>query len=148
VALLKQLEQTQPQFASTHRYLAIVHIAEGDDGGFLRELALAAAAVEDSDGKAIEVAGEKGLAASGRAGMLQAMLRVEEPLVRDGRGSAYAVALIHAELGEERAAMAWLNTSFSRNEADITGLAIEPSFRRLRDMPEFRRLAHAAGVQS
>ena len=146
VALLERLEQTQPHFASTHRYLARIHFAQNDDTGFLRELALAADAMEDADAKAMQTAGTQGLVASGRAGMLQAMLRAAEPLLRDGRGSAYTIATMHAELGDAQGAIGWLRQSLSRGEVDITGLAIEPSFERLRGFPEFRALVHAVGV--
>lgn len=148
VALLQQLEQSQPQFASTHRYLAKVYLAQRDDNGFLRELALAAAAVEDADAKAVEAAGEKGLATAGHAGMLQAMLSIEEPLVRDSRARAYDVAVMHAELGDADGALNWLRSSLAHGEPDMAGVAIEPSFRPLRAIPLFRRLARNAGVQS
>jgi Tfp pilus assembly protein PilF len=146
VALLQRLESTQPSFASTHRYLARAYLAENDERGFLRELSLAAQATEDADEKETVSAGERGLTASGRTGMLRAMLHMEEPLVRDGKGSAYALATMHAELGDTGAAVIWLRQSLARGESEITGLAIEPSFRRLRELPEFRRLEQEAGV--
>ena len=146
MALLERLEQTQPHFASTHRYLARIYLAQNDTTGYLRELSLAATALEDNDGKTVEAAGAQGLAQSGRDGMLRAMLRVSEPLVHDGRGSAYTIATMHAELGDAQGAIDWLRQSLSRGEADITGLAIEPSFERLRSFPEFRALVRAVGV--
>ncbi len=146
LALLERLEQTQPHFASTHRYLARIYLAQNDSTGFLRELSLAATALEDSDGKTVEAAGAQGLAQSGRDGMLRAMLRVSEPLVHDGRGSAYSIATMHAELGDAQGAIVWLRQSLSRGEVDITGLAIEPSFEQLRGFPEFRALVRAVGV--
>jgi len=78
--------------------------------------------------------------------MLCAMLRAAEPLLRDGLGSAYAIATMHAELGDAHGAIGWLRQSLSRGEAGITGLAIEPSFERLRGFPEFRALVRAVGV--
>ena len=146
VALLERLEQTQPQFASTHRYLASIDLAQNDDAGFLRELSLAGDATEDADGKAVQAAGARALASSGHAGMLQAMVKIEEPLARDGKGTAYALATMYAELGDERSALAWLSQSLSRGESEITGLAIEPSFRGMRGLPAFRRLERNAGV--
>jgi len=144
--LLLRLEQTQPQFASTHRYLAKIYLVERDDAGYLRELSLAASATEDADGKVLEAAGVRGLAASGRTGMLRAMLHTEEPLARDGKGSAYALATMYAELGDELGTIAWLRESLSRGEAEITGLAIEPSFKKLHGVPEFRWLEQNAGL--
>lgn len=146
VALLEKLELTQPGFASTHRYLARIDLTEHDEAGYLRELSLASTATEDADAKVIEAAGARGLAASGRTGMLRAMLQLEEPLARDGKGSAYALATMHAELGDAPGAINWLNKSLSRGEAEITGLAIEPSFQDLHGKPEFRALAQKTGV--
>jgi hypothetical protein len=102
--------------------------------------------MEDADARAMQAAGAKALASSGRTGMLRAMLRVAEPLARDGRGSAYAIATMHAELGDPRGAIGWLRQSLARGEADITGVAIEPSFEWLRGFPEFRELVRAVGV--
>jgi|GEM_PF-6862173 len=102
--------------------------------------------MEDGDAKAMQEAGTQGLAASGHTGMLQAMLHTAEPLLRDGRGSAYAIATMHAELGDAHGAIGWLRQSLLRGEADMTGLAIEPSFERLRGFPEFRALVRAVGV--
>lgn len=146
LALLQRLELTQPSFASTHRYLARVYLAQRNERGYLRELSLGADAIEDADVKALEAAGERGLTASGRDGMLQAMLLLEEPLALDGRGSAYAIATMHAELGDARGTLIWLRQSLARGESEITGLAIEPGFRKLRALPEFRSLEQAAGV--
>lgn len=146
VELLQRLEQAQPHFASTHRYLARIYLIDHDEAGYLRELSLFAVATEDADAKAIGAAGERGLAASGRSGMLRAMLQLEEPLARDGKGSAYALATMHAELGDTPGAIAWLRKSLSRGETEITGLAIDPSFQRLRDLPEFRALAQKSGA--
>ncbi|HWA89271.1 MAG TPA: hypothetical protein VG889_04505 [Rhizomicrobium sp.] len=146
ISLLQRLEQTQPVFASTHRYLARVYLFEHDEAGFLRELSLAARATEDSDLDAVVSAGRQGLSASGRSGMLRAMLRTEEPLVRDGKGRAYTLATMHAELGDTGDSLAWLQRSLMRGEAEFAGLAIEPSFRGLRGSAEFRRLEKMAGV--
>lgn len=145
-ALLRRLEQTQPNFASTHRYLARLDLAQDDDAGYLRELSLAADAMEDADGRSMLSAGVRGLKTSGRAGMLRAMLNVAEPLAHDGKGSAYAIATMHAELGDTSAAMGWLRQSLSRGEVEIAGIAIEPGFRAMRGMPEFRALVQKSGV--
>jgi hypothetical protein len=128
------------------RYLARIDLSQHDEAGYLRELSLAAMATEDADEKAIEAAGRQGLTTSGRAGMLRAMLEIEEPLARDGKGSAYALATMRAELGDMPGAMSWLRESLSRGEAEITGLAIEPSFQSLRGLPAFRQSERNAGV--
>jgi Tfp pilus assembly protein PilF len=146
IGLLRQLEQTEPQFASPHRYLSIIYRARGEDADFVRELSLAAAARQDAGGKQIADAAAGGLQALGHSGMLQAMLSAEKGLLLESNGSAYAVAQTYADLGDTSNAIAYLKQSLSNREIETVALEIEPPFRRLRQRPEFRDLALAAGA--
>ena len=140
LALLHQLEQAQPQFASPHHYLAVIERARGNDAAFLRELSAFAAARHDDADRAVAEAGAKGLAADGHIGMLKALLATEVRLFQEGAIRAYAVAETYAGLDDPVAALSYLQTSRTRREDEIANVAVEPAFARLRGDPAFRAL--------
>ena len=144
IALLRQLEQTGPNIASQHRYLAVIDRARGDDTGYLAELAASADVRHDETDRAVAAAGEKGLAAGGHRGMLLAILAAQRQLFAEGRVSAYAIAETQADLGDRAAAFHSIRVSLNRHESDNVALAIDPAFAFLRPDPEFRRLAAEA----
>ncbi|MGH6877067.1 MAG: tetratricopeptide repeat protein, partial [Rhizomicrobium sp.] len=111
VALLQQVEQTEPAFYSPHRYLAYIYLDRGDNEGFLRESATAASVRHDDSSAAISKAAAMGFAAAGRLGLLQAILDEQKQLYAKGRGSAYAIAASFARLNDDEDAAAWLKLS-------------------------------------
>jgi Tfp pilus assembly protein PilF len=140
VALLRQLEETQPVFASPHHYLAIIESARGNDAAFLRELSAFAAARHDDADRATAEAGAKGLAAGGHAGMLQAMLATQTRLLQEGAISNYALAQTCADLGRQEDAIHYLRASLAHREADDVDIRIEPAFAPLHANAAFRTL--------
>jgi len=145
VALLQRLEQTEPAFYSSHRYLASIYLDQGNDAGFLRELAAAASARHDEGDAAIADAGAKGQMAAGRVGMLQAMLDVQKNLYAEGKQSAYSLAATYARLNDADNAIAYLKLSLTRHETDNVILANDSAFGRLRSTPQLRGLMRDSG---
>ena len=148
VALLKRLEQAEPDFYSPHLYLASIYRAQGDDRDYLQELKAAAQARHNQDGAAIADAGAAGLAAGGREKMFGAMLDVHKTLYAERRESAYELALAYADVNDEAGAIAYLKLSLSRHETDNVALAVERRLEGLRAKPEFRPLLEMAGLDS
>jgi tetratricopeptide (TPR) repeat protein len=143
-ALLRQLEQAQPLFASTHYYLAVIYRARGNNGEYLREFAAFADSRGDDADRAIAAAGMTGLAAGGHVGMLRGMLATERQLFAADKLPAYALAETCADLGDTKNTLAYLRTSLDRRETNSAGLAVAPVFNRLHANPEFRTLAAMA----
>jgi Tfp pilus assembly protein PilF len=148
VALLKRLEQAEPDFYSPHLYLASIYRAHGDDRDYVEELQAAARARHDASGLMVADAGAAGLAAGGRERMFAAMLAVHKSLYAAGRESAYALALAYADVNDESGAIAYLKLSLSRHETDNVALAVEQRLEGLRAKPEFRPLLSTAGLDS
>ncbi len=146
VALLQRLEQTAPGFYSPHRYLATLYLNQGNDAGFLHELAAAAAARHDDSEAAIAQAGMKGLAAGQREGMLRAVLDEQKTLYTEGRESAYSVALTYSMLNDADNTVAWLKLSLAHRETDNVMLTTDPAFERLRNAFRSRGLMGAGWV--
>jgi predicted Zn-dependent protease len=147
-ALLQRLEQAQPDFLSSHVYLASFAFDRGDDEGFLHELATAATEKRDAFATQIASAGARGLQSAGHSGMLKAMLAAQQQLYKRGAVSAYDVAKTFAYLGDADDAIVYLKASLSRHETDNIAIGVESAFAGLNANPDFRNLVQQAGLKS
>ncbi|HEY4113779.1 MAG TPA: tetratricopeptide repeat protein, partial [Rhizomicrobium sp.] len=148
ITLLRQLEETEPRFSSPHFYLAMISRARGDDAGFVRESLTDAAIRQDPTFHAIAAAASRGLAQGGHKGMLLALLAAQQQRFGQQDDSAYQLAMTYAQLGDTKQALRYLQLSFRRHETDVVSLNIEPLFRPLRTLPQFRKLVRQAGLAS
>lgn len=148
IKLLTQIENEQPDFASPHRYLAVIWLAENRDTSYLRELKLEAQARRDFTDATLADAGAKGLSNAGHVGMLRAILDVQRSLYRAGKESAYALAVTSAKLGDDQQAIAYLSASVQRHETENIALAIDPPFAGLRGDRRFAEVLARAGLRA
>ena len=58
---------------------------------------------------------------------------------------AYDVAQIHAALNDQARAVEWLETAYSRRDASITEMGVDPMLDSLRDHPRFVALLQKVG---
>jgi tetratricopeptide (TPR) repeat protein len=145
-ALLKRIEQSEPSFYSTHRYLALIAYWRGDDEGYLDELASSAKLRKDQSDSALAAAGRTGLLNGGHFGMLKAILAEQLRRYSRGQTSAYSVALAFAATGNEASMLDYLKRSLDRREPETIAMRIDPAFDRLRTEPQFRELVMRAGT--
>jgi len=146
IALLKQIETTEPAFLSPHAYLAEVNLAAKDYKDYLSESKKAALILQDQNRLEIVVAGEKGFAVSGGAGMLRAMLSAQKELYANGRVDAYDLALTYCLLGDRQHALDLLQTAVAEHEARATSVRVDYNLRSLHDDPSFRKLVAQVGL--
>ncbi len=145
-ALLDEVESSDPNFLSPHRYLASVYLFEKRYREYLSELREVALLSEDKKELAIVEAGEKGFAAGGSMGMLERMLRTSEASSTGQGARYYPFAGMCALLGDRSEAMQYLQLAFSRHDVNLVALTVDPSFAGLRDAPAFRKLVRNVGV--
>jgi tetratricopeptide (TPR) repeat protein len=145
VKMLTQLEDEQPDFSSPHYYLATIWRDENRDKDYLRELKLGASARRDAVDAAVADAGARGLAGAGHTGMLRAILEVQRDFYRAGKGTAYALAVTSAKLGDTGDAITYLSVSVARHETDNVALAVDRPFAALRQDSRFTALLARAG---
>ena len=138
MALLKQLEATQPSLSSTHDYLGRIYWERKDYPNALTEWRRVAELRHDEAGLAIASARDKGFAGGGLRGMYENELPVRKDLFNHGSGSAYELAETYAGLGQKQDALAYLQVAFEQREAYI--LTGDPAIPSLRDEPEYRKL--------
>jgi tetratricopeptide (TPR) repeat protein len=146
LALLKQLEATEPGFLSPHNYLAYIYLAQANYAQYLAESRKSATLLHDEHRLAVLAAGEKGLARSGSSGMFTAMLKAQQGLDATGQESAYGLARMFALLGNKQDALSNLQVSYSKREPEILALKIDPALSSLRAEPGYRELLARIGL--
>jgi tetratricopeptide (TPR) repeat protein len=138
VALLTQLETTDPSLSSTHSYLGNIYWMEKDYAKALAEMRREAELRHDENGITFADLREKGFAANGLRGLYESELALQKEQVDRGSGNAYALATTYAALGKKPQALACLQISFDRHEAamlmgdPIPELQNDPQYQNLR----------------
>jgi tetratricopeptide (TPR) repeat protein len=138
VALLTQLETTDPSLSSTHTYLGDMYWSEKDYARALPEMRRAAELRADRDGIVFANIREKGFAENGLQGLYESELPMQKEQVDGGAGNAYSLAATYAALGKKREALECLQISFERHEAamlmgdQIPELQYDPEYQNLR----------------
>jgi DNA-binding CsgD family transcriptional regulator/tetratricopeptide (TPR) repeat protein len=127
---LERLARLGSGFASPHRYLANIYLIEARDADFLREARLVADLVDDPTQLAALDAAGVALASGGRPAMLEALIADRSERARSGAVSAYSVAWLRALAGDADGALAWLQTSLVKREADFVGIVFDPILHR------------------
>jgi tetratricopeptide (TPR) repeat protein len=138
VALLTQLETTDPSLSSTHNYLATIYWERKEYAKALVERRRAAELRHDQAGLSLADAGEKGFAINGLKGLYENELPIEKDQFDRGEGNAYALATAYAALGKRDEALACLQTSFERHEAAMLMGDPIPELQNDPDYQEFR----------
>ncbi len=140
LSLLKQMENRDPSFRSLHLYLKYVYFRNQDYPNFLFELRKDALVVHDDSALAIATAAEKGFAAGGERGMLEAMLRVQKKLYAQHSVPPTALAWTLAELGNKNEALRYLKDAYEQRDGALLFVEAYPEFDALHDEPAYRDL--------
>src|SRR5277367_5481144 len=140
IALLKQMEATEPAFRSPHLYLKVFYLAEADYANFLAEARKDALLLHDNSALAITKAAEEGFAAGGSQAMLENMLAVQKKYYAQGLVSPMAVAQTCALLGNKDEALQYLKAAYDRHDELLVSVGAYPALDSLRDEPAYHNL--------
>jgi tetratricopeptide (TPR) repeat protein len=130
-AALANLAATDPEFASSHAYLAEIDLAIGDDAGFLSEGARFAQVTHRAATAAIVAAAAAGRRIGGHAGMIRGLLAARLAAFEAGTAEAADVAAAYALAGDRPAALRMLAQSIDRHELAATYMLNDPGLRLL-----------------
>jgi len=145
IAMLKQLEEAEPDFLSPHRYLKTVYFASGDYPHYLDEWKKESVLMRDPSGLKLVETAEKGFAASGYRGMLQNVRTLQKNLYERGLQSPYSLARTDAYLGNKQEALAYLKISYDKHEEYIPQIKADSAFNSLQDEPAYQDLVARLG---
>jgi tetratricopeptide (TPR) repeat protein len=146
VALLKQINETEPTFLSTHRYLALIDLVNKDYPEYLAESRRVAQLSQNRTELAVVNAAEKGFHAGGPQAMFQATLGEEKKLFAEGRLDAYQLAVTCALLGQNQQALDYLRMARGRNESSLSGIAVDPTLASLHSDPSYSEFVSQLGL--
>jgi tetratricopeptide (TPR) repeat protein len=145
-ALLKQVEENEPDFISPHRYLKAIYLITADYPHYLVESRSEDALMHHSPDLEITEAAEKGFAAAGGKGMLEAIRLREKELYDRGQFSPYVLAETYSIMGNKQEALHYLKTGYNQHAEGMAEIDTNPAFTNLRAEPAFQRLLAEVGL--
>jgi DNA-binding winged helix-turn-helix (wHTH) protein/Tfp pilus assembly protein PilF len=145
IALLTQLEATEPDFVSPHRYLKSIYFESGDYAPYLAEWKQEAVLMRDGSSLKLVDAAAKGFAAAGSQGMLRNTLALQKKLYESGLQSPYFVAETDSLLGNKQEALQYLKVAYDKHDDSMVRLESDPAFNNLNHEPAYRDLVAKLG---
>ncbi len=145
-ALLKQLETSEPEFVSPHRYLKGIYFAAGDYALFLEEWKKEATLLRDNTSLKLEDASEKGFATGGLQGLLQNKRDLQKKLYDRGQQPAYSLAETESLLGDKPEALRYLQIAYDKHDESVVQIANDTSFKNLHADPTYQSLVDRVGI--
>ncbi len=139
-ALLKQLEASEPDFISPHRYLKTISLAGGDYPRYLEEWRKEALLMQDSSSLKLVGAAEKGFASGGFRGMLENTRALELKLYARGKLSPYNLAQTNSLLGNKQEALRYLKIAYDQHDELAFQVEGDRAFKSLHDDPGYKNI--------
>ena len=146
IALLKQMEENEPDFISPHRYLKEIHLLTADYPRYLVEARREAVLMHDSSALAVVDATEKGFATGGGKGLLEALRQQQTKLYERGLLSPYFLAQTCSLQGNKQEALRYLKTAFDQRADGLVQIENDHAFDSLHNEPAFRQFVTEVGL--
>jgi len=146
IALLKQMEENEPDFISPHRYLKVIYLETADYPHYLAEARSEAVLMRDSSALAVVEATEKGFATGGGKGLLEALRQQQTRLYERGLSSSYYLAATCSLLGNKQEALRYLKIAYDQHAQNVPDMESNHAFDNLHNEPAFRQLLTDAGL--
>lgn len=140
MALLKQIETSDPAFVSPHRYLSYIFLNNAEYPQYLAEAKQESLLTHDDRTLAMALSAEKALAAGGGRAMLEDILRSQKKMYDEGILAPYSLARTCAYLGRKPEATAYLAAAYDKRDSSFLYVRMEPAFHSLETEPSYRNL--------
>lgn len=145
IALLKQMEESEPDFISPHRYLKVIYLETADYPHYLIEARMEAGLMSDQDALAMVNANQKGFATGGGKGLLENLRRQQTRLYEGGVSSPYFLAATYSLMGNKAEALRYLKLACDQHAENVPGMATNHAFDNLHEEPAFQQLLAQSG---
>lgn len=146
IALLQQMEETEPDFISPHRYLKFIYLITGDYPHHLVEARKEAALMHDSSALAVADATERAFAAGGKTGLLKILSVEQKKLYDRGQLSPFSLAATYSILGDKQAALRYLKIAYDQRVDGVVAIESDHSFDNLANEPAFGKMLADVGL--
>jgi DNA-binding winged helix-turn-helix (wHTH) protein/Tfp pilus assembly protein PilF len=144
-ALLKQLEATEPDFVSPHRYLKTAYFDSGDYAHYLDEWKKEAVLMRDHTALKLVDSAEKGYSAAGAPGLLQNVRAMQGKLYARGLQSPYLLAETDSLLGNKQEALQYLKIAYDKHDDGMVRIESDPELNSLHNEPAYKNLIATLG---
>jgi DNA-binding winged helix-turn-helix (wHTH) protein/Tfp pilus assembly protein PilF len=145
-ALLKQLEATEPDFISPHRYLKSIYLDTEDYPLYLEEWRKEAGLMQDSSSLKLVGAAEKGFASTGVRGMLENIRELQLKMYARGQLSPYHLAQTNSLLGNKQEALRYLKIAYDKHDEFAFQVMHDTAFNSLHADPGYQALIAQLGI--
>ena len=145
IALLKQMEDSEPDFISPHRYLKVIYLETADYPHYLIEARVEAGLMNDPDAMATVDATSKGFASGGGKGLLESLRRQQTKLYERGVLSPYFLAATYSLMSNKAEALRYLKLACAQHAENAPGMATNHAFDNLHGEPAFQQLLAQSG---
>ena len=146
IALLKQMEENEPDFISPHRYLKEIYLLTAGYPHYLVEARSEAVLMHDSSALAVVEATENGFAAGGGKGLLETLRQQQTKLYERGLLSPYFLAVTCSLQGDKQEALRYLKTVYEQHADGMAPIETDHAFDNLHDEPAFQQLVAEVGL--
>jgi tetratricopeptide (TPR) repeat protein len=140
IALLKNVERTNPEFFSPHFYLMVISLELHDFPTVLNEGQKAAEVRNDPVLKDVMASAREGYARSGQSGLLKNLYTKQREYYLMGKYSPGMLAKTCVAMGKRQEALQLFEVAYSRHEADALWFLAEPDLLTLKDEPRYKAL--------
>jgi Tfp pilus assembly protein PilF len=141
IELLKEVEQSAPEFYSPHSYLWQIGLDQRDYPSFLSEGQLAAESSGDAALLDTIASSRAGYERGGDRGLLQALYTKEKQYYAAGRLHAQLLARVCVLMGKRQEALDVMDEAYMRKNIDALALLSQPDLLALKDDPRYQALA-------
>lgn len=135
---LKKAIELDPNFTISHQWIGIVYEHKKMYNDAIASFRRAVALIPDSPEPRAQLA--RALALSGKKREAQQLLREVKASLKEEYVAAFEIALIHAGLGENDAAVEWLQKAHQDRVYQMSSLKVEPRLDSLRSHPGFLKI--------
>jgi DNA-binding winged helix-turn-helix (wHTH) protein/Tfp pilus assembly protein PilF len=146
VALLKQMEENEPDFLSPHRDLKGYYLETGNYANFLVEARKEAILLHDQSALSVADAAARSFNEGGAPAMLETMRQEQKKLYARGQISPYALAQTCSLAGHKQEALQYLKAAYDQHAEGIPGMENDAFLKQLHNEPMFRELVAKAGL--
>lgn len=138
--LVKQVEVTDPEFLSPHRYLAEMYMTLRDYPNFLRESETAAELSHDEVLKATTAAARAGFQQDGDRGLLHRLYLSQKSFYAEAKLPGTVLAITCAQMGKKDEALQLLRDDYERHNAALFMLRQNLTLLTLSQEPGYQEL--------
>ncbi|MFZ2023001.1 MAG: tetratricopeptide repeat protein [Terracidiphilus sp.] len=141
LGLLKEVEQSAPDFRSPHFYLMRIELSLRDYPGFLAEGERTAQAANDPAMEDVIASAQAGYVHGGDRGLLNALYAKQKEYFREGKVHAAMFATTCVLMGKKQEAVTILEDAYNQHDIEFLAMLSHPDLRTLKDEPRYQALA-------